>query len=306
MPTLRRAALIYNPTAGRGRHAELLPALIASLRRGGIAVAPHPSQAPGHATALAREASGSLDLVLAYGGDGTVREVAAGLLGTGATLGILPGGTTNVLARAFALPLDPRRAAALLGQLPSRELDVGLAGDEPFLMMISAGLDAHILGRIDPTLKRRFGRGAVVGQGLGDWWRYGYPSLELRTGDRTLAGSFIAICNIPLYGGQFVLAPNALLDDGLLDAVVVQRSGRRGTLRFALDLALARHQERADIAHVQLCEGVLSCPSLAGDPGAATFQIDGDVAAGRLPVEIRVSPHRIPVLAPLPGIRPGA
>lgn len=295
MPRLRRAALLYNPKAGSGRHTQLLPALRANLRRSGIDADPRPTHAPGHATELAREASASFDLVLAYGGDGTVREAAAGLLGTGTPLGILPGGTTNVLARALALPLDPLEAALSFGPLSGRPLDVGLAGDQPFLMMVSAGLDAHVLGRIDPKLKRRLGQGAILSQGVRDWWDYGYPALELRTGDRLLTGSFVSISNIPLYGGRFALAPGALFDDGRLDALVVTRGGRGGTLRFALDLALARHPERDGIVQLQLQEGTLSCPSA---PGGVAFQIDGDVAAASLPVEIRLSPYRLTVLAP--------
>lgn len=296
MPTPRHAALLYNPKAGSGRHAGLLPALLANLRRSGIEASPRPTAAPGHATELAREASASFGLVLAFGGDGTVREAAAGLLGTTTPLGILPGGTTNVLARAFGLPLDPLEAALLLGRLPGRPLDVGLAGEQPFLMMISAGLDAHVLGRIDLKLKRRLGQGAILGQGMRDWWGYGYPLLELRTGGQLLHGAFVSISNIPLYGGRFALAPRALVDDGWLDAVVVTRAGRTGTLSFALDLALARHPEREGIAQLRLQQGTLSCPSV---PEGVAFQIDGDVAAASLPVEIRLSPHRLTVLAPL-------
>ncbi len=301
---MRRAVLIYNPKSGRGHHADLLPALLAALRQGGIAATPHPTAAPGHASGLAREAAGRAELALAFGGDGTVREVACGLLGTGRTLGILPGGTTNVLARALGLPLDPLVAAAEAGRLPVRTLDVGLAGEQPFLMMVSAGIDARILARIDAGWKRRFGQAAIAAQAVRDWWEYDYPELELRCGDRSLAGSFVAVANIPLYAGRFVLAPEARPDDGRLDGVVLHPLGRRANLGFALDLFLARHQERGHVAFLPLREGVLS-----GPPGAA-YQIDGDVGAGCLPVAIGLSPHRLPVLAPAPspgtpGPRPG-
>jgi diacylglycerol kinase family enzyme len=291
---MHRAALIFNPRAGKGRHALLLPALLAALRQAGIAATARPTAAPGHATELARQAAAGGEIVLAFGGDGTVREAAAGLLGSEATLGILPGGTTNVLARALGIPLDPVAAAAGLRGLATRLFDVGLAGSEPFLMMVSAGLDERILALVDPARKRRFGQGAIAAQGLVEWWRYGYPPLALSSGERTVTGSFVAVANIPLYGGRYRLAPDACCDDGHLDALVFQGRGRRATLAFAVDLALARHTGRADVVQLPLREAVLS-----GPPETA-FQIDGDVSAQRLPVAIRLAPEKLKVLAPQP------
>ena len=108
---MRRAALIYNPTAGRQRHAQVLEAILAALRDGGFDVEPVPTGAAGEATELARRlaAEGGAEAVFAFGGDGTVREVAAGLLGSAVALGIMPGGTANVLALALGLPRDPVR-----------------------------------------------------------------------------------------------------------------------------------------------------------------------------------------------------
>src|SRR5690349_4086155 len=139
---MRRIALIDNPKAGQRQHAHLRDAILAALRRGGFDVEDVPTAGPGDATRLAREiaAAGWSDTVLAFGGDGAVREVAEGLLGSEVTLGILPGGTVNLLAQALGLPGDPVAAAAALPSLATRPLDVGLAGESPFLMMVPAGL----------------------------------------------------------------------------------------------------------------------------------------------------------------------
>jgi diacylglycerol kinase (ATP) len=176
---MRRAALIYNPRSGRQRHALVLDAILAALRAGGFDVEPAPTTFAGQAVELARERAREAEVVFAFGGDGTMREVAAGLLGGPAALGVLAGGTANLLARALGIPVDPVAAAGLLGRLPARPLDVGLAGAHPFLMMVSAGLDATLLAGLDTRLKWRFGKAAIACQGLAEWWRYPYPRLRI-------------------------------------------------------------------------------------------------------------------------------
>jgi diacylglycerol kinase (ATP) len=293
-PPPRRAALLYNPAAGRRRHARRLGDLLAALAAAGWTAEPAPTPGPGAATAMARElaASGDVQAVLAFGGDGTVREVAAGLVGSGIALGILPGGTVNLLARALGLPAEPRAAAAALADLAPRPLDVGLAGGTPFLMMVSAGLDGAALAALDGRFKGRLGRSAVAVQGLREWWRYGYPELEVQADGRSLAATFAAVANIPLYGGPFRLVPDARPDDGRLDLLVFQ-GGRASTVRFAWDLLRGAHVHRDDVTILPVQE-----VHLAGPPGAIA-QIDGDPCPEPLPLRIRLAPEKLLVLAPL-------
>ncbi len=152
LPPMRRVALIYNPAAGQQAACAAgasrpcsTPCADGGARRRSCG---RPA-ARGDATGLARAAAAEgFEAVFALGGDGTVREVAAGLLGSGVPLGVLPGGTVNLLARALGLPGDPLAAAALLRPAARpRRLDVGLAGATPFLMMVSAGLDASVLAQ---------------------------------------------------------------------------------------------------------------------------------------------------------------
>lgn len=292
-PAPRRAALLYNPAAGRHRQARLLADLLAILARAGWAAEPAPTAGPGAATAMARElaAAGGVEAVLAFGGDGTVREVAAGLAGTGVALGILPGGTANVLARALGLPAEPRAAAASLGALAPRPIDVGLAGATPFLMMVSAGLDGATLAALDLRWKGRLGRPAIAARALREWWRYPYPELAVAAGGQTLAATFAAVANIPLYGGPFRLLPDARPDDGRLDLLAF-RGGRTETLAFACDLLRGAHVRRRDVTVLPVQE-----VHLAGPPGALA-QIDGDPCPEPLPLRVRLSPEKLLVLAP--------
>lgn len=297
---MRRAALIYNPTSGRQRHAQTLDAIMANLRRGGFDIEPAPTAYPGQAEELARARAetGDFEAVIAYGGDGTAREVAAGLLGTPVALGVLPGGTANLLALALGLPRDPVAAAAVLGETPARPIDVGIAGETPFLMMASAGLDASVLATLDTRLKWRFGKPWIVTHGLLQWWSYRYWPLELIVDGEPLEASFAAVSNIPFYGGPFRLAPQAQPDSGFLELIAFRGTGRLATLSFTLDLLRwSAHAKRKDVIVRRVKE-----VSIGGPEGVAA-QIDGDLCQETLPMRVRLAEDRLSVLAPkAPGL----
>lgn len=291
---MRRASLIYNPRSGRQRHGERLAAILATLREGGFDVEPVPTAFAGQATALARERREDSAVVFSYGGDGTAREVAAGLMGGPAALGVIPGGTANLLALSLGLPGDPVAAAAALRDLPARPFDVGLAGGDPFLMMVSAGLDSHLLASLNTKLKWRFGKPAILGQGLVAWWRYAYPALELIADGERLDATFAAVSNTPYYAGAYRLAPEARPDDGWLELVRFRGTGRGATLGFIRDLLRAVHVRRRDVEVRRVREVTFAAP-----PGAVA-QIDGDVCQERLPFTVRLAAERLLVLMPDP------
>lgn len=290
---MTRSALIYNPTAGRQRHAQVLDPILEALRKGGLDVEPVPTGGPGQATSLARDrAAAGADCVIAFGGDGTVREVAAGILGTDAALGILPGGTVNLLALSLGLPRDPLDAAKLLPRLRPQALDVGLVNEAPFLMMISAGLDSSVLAALDTRLKWRFGKAAIVLQGLQEWWRYPYPRFQILADGEPFEASFVAVANIPFYGGAYALAPGARPHDGQLDLVLFRGRGRLETIAFVADLLRGAHIRRPDVTVRHVREVVFESPA------GAIAQIDGDVCEERLPLTVRIAPQPLRVMAP--------
>lgn len=294
-----QAILIYNPKSGRQVARRVLPAVLQTLRAAGFGVEPAATTGPGDATRLAREAVAdtAIEVAFAMGGDGTLREVARGLLGSEVALGPLPTGTTNVLSLALGLPRDAEGAARVMATCRRRALDVGIAGDEPFLMQVSAGLDAAVMARQDSDAKKRFGKGAVAWTGLRQWWTYDFPRLELRIDGQLEHVSFFAACNIPFYAGAFRMAPAADPGDGHLDLVFFRGTGRAATLGFARDLGLGRHLKRADVETRPINE-----LELAGPPGQYLVQIDGDVLSGSVPLKISLSEERLWVMAPTPPL----
>lgn len=299
------AVLVYNPAAGRHTAARRLPAILDALAGAGYAVRALPTAGPGDATCLAAEAAqgGEVEVAFAMGGDGTLREVAAGLLGSEVALGLLPQGTANVLAIALGVPRDPLAAARAAGGYRLRPFDVGTVtgGDgvaEPFLMMVSAGVDAAVMAAQDPRWKRRLGRAGILVSGLGAFLRYRYPEIVLEVDGRRETGGFFTVSNIPCYGGALRIAPAADPADGRLDLVLHRGRGRAATLGFARDLLLGRHLRRDDVWSKRVEEVTVLGPS-----DLAT-QLDGDVLGRRPPYRIGVRPGVLRVLVPVGDLAP--
>ncbi len=157
-----RAALIYNPQAGRRRHGRTIEGITSALGAA-YEISASPTRGPEDAITLARAAASRGDAaVFAWGGDGTIREVVEGILGSDVVLGVLPGGTFNVVALAVGLPRHPIKAAAALARAKPSPRDVGLIASTPFLMQATAGLDGFLMHHLRADLKARLGKTGVV------------------------------------------------------------------------------------------------------------------------------------------------
>jgi diacylglycerol kinase (ATP) len=289
---MRRAALLFNPRAGRRRGAGALAEISAQLARG-FRVEAVPTRGAEHCRELAtRAAEEGLDAVFALGGDGTLRVAASALAGTATALGPLPGGTTNVVAGALGLPADPVAAARALAHAGAREMDVGRCGDDVFLMQVSGGLDARVMAEVDPRWKRRVGKLAVAAAGLAAWARYEFPLFELEVDGAPAVATGFVVTNLAEYAGAYRIVPQARADDRQLELLLFRGRRRRDALAFALALARGRHLERTDV-ELRPVERV----TLRG-PDPPQLQADGDPFTADPPLEIRLSSRRLRVLAP--------
>ena len=293
---MKSGLLITNPNSGGGRRwSGRLPEMLSILRGGGFSVEVRETERAGHATLLAREAveAGHQQVIFGLGGDGTQRELAAGLLGSKVELAMLPAGTVNVIALAFGLPGDPIKACrAYCGPLSTHLLDVGMCGDTPFLIMVSAGIDAEILHRTAASAKQRWGRLAVATQTAATIPSYRFPLYTLSHEGEKRRGTFIVVSNMHLYGGPVALSPRADPCDEMLDALVFD--GRRlATLSFAIDALMGTHLRREDVATWETVEATLE-----GEQRYSLLQIDGDPLRVTLPVKIALAPEKVVFLAP--------
>lgn len=206
--------VIYNPTAGR-QQAQTLWRVLDVLMQAGMRLQLAETQHAGHATQLARDAAArGAQLVVAAGGDGTIADVANGLMGSGARLGVIPLGTANVLAHELALPFRPHAVAAALAFGRTRLLWPGLArgpaGERLFVQMVGVGLDARVVHRLSLPMKRLLGRSAYVLQTLRELARYDYPVIRMRVDGADMTTASAIVSKGRLYAGRYTLAPAAL------------------------------------------------------------------------------------------------
>ena len=180
-----------------------------------------------------KAAKAGAELVLVWGGDGTVRRCAAELAGTGIALGVLPAGTANLLASNLEIPIDLPGALEVALHGERRALDLGVVNGRRFAVMAGAGFDARMIAAADRGLKDRFGRLAYVWTGL-KAVRGGRVGTEVQIdGKRWFKGraSCVLLGNVPEITGGLVAFENARPDDGRLDVGVVMADGPGEWLR---------------------------------------------------------------------------
>src|SRR5690349_976954 len=151
-----RVLLIVNPASRRA--ARILHKAIEAFEKAGIAHDVMRTEAPGHATTLAKTHGHKYSAVFTLGGDGTVMEVLSALAHQGLPIGVLAGGTANVVARTLGIPLNPLRAVPALLSGDEAKLDLGRLGDgRRFAIGVGVGLDATMIAEAPARVKKRFG-----------------------------------------------------------------------------------------------------------------------------------------------------
>jgi diacylglycerol kinase (ATP) len=272
---MKRGLLIYNPSAGqRNRRAQMV-ALIDRMRENGLELLNAPTEGPGHATEIVQAFLGQgLDVVAACGGDGTVSEVACGLVGSSVPLAVLPGGTSNVLARELSIPLTVSGAAELLLHGKPRPVRVLLANERPFLLWAGVGLDARIMGHMSVFWKRWLGRTGIFFTVAPEFFGYEFPRLQVTADGEAHEATFAVVCHVRRYAGEWVIAPEASLDSEEMDVLLFSGRDRWKFLSLFRQLQLGKsgHLERG-IARVVRCRQV-EIRSLEEYP--VEVQLDGD------------------------------
>lgn len=292
----RRLLVIYNPTAGSGRlgwrKRARLEAYLDLLEDSGCAVEFRPTTQRGDAEAFARAGHAEqYDAVVAAGGDGTIGEVANGLPDHAAPLGIFPLGTANVLAMEIGLPLDPPAVVQTLLHGPAARVWPGFVNDRLFTIMAGIGFDAHVVAHLPSELKRVLGKGAYVIETLRQMVAYRVPRYRLIIDGREYDCASAVIAKGHFYGGKFVCAPNARLDDPAFEVCLFSMSGRIGAARATAALTLGLLQKLPEIELVRGREVEILGPE--GEP----VQADGDIAAF-LPARTRIGGRAIALIVP--------
>ena len=291
----RHMMAIFNPASGGGQFKRDLPLIVGSLRTLGWAVVERPTESEGHATVLAREAlEEGVDRVVVIGGDGTVNEALNGLAGSDVPLAVVPTGTINVLALELGIPLDPPDAVRVAAEADPTRIDLGLAGERYFALMAGVGLDADVVARVRPAMKRALKEMAFVLQGLTTYLTTQHPLVRLESEDRCTEGYFVVLGNARNYGGSFGITPLADMRDGLLDVVVLKDMGLFSVAHYWLAALLSAHLQHPKVEYFRTASARLT---IAEGDAPVLVQTDGEVA-GQLPLECRVVPRALRVVTP--------
>jgi YegS/Rv2252/BmrU family lipid kinase len=250
-----RACLITNPRSGRGGIdlSSVLPVLAAHNWQVTVRQKLH----GGEATKLAREAAADgYDIVVACGGDGTVRQIVDGLVGTDVAVGVLPGGTVNLWARELGVSTDLEQAALQLIDAQRRRVDVGRVTingrrGRHFLLMAGLGFDGAVIARVSKPLKNRIGTLAVGLAALEALPSFKPVEVRVDFDGTHWEGrlSQIVVANTRRYGGFTSFTPDAYVDDGLLDVCLIAAAG---TLRGGRQLASLVLRGRPNPASAEL------------------------------------------------------
>ena len=292
----RRLLVIHNPTAGRraqGRFARWH----AALGRLGAAVTLARTEGPRHAIELARAADpAKFDAVAVAGGDGTINDAVNGLAHSSLPLALLPLGTANVLANELALPRDLEALAKIATFAPARLIYPGEILSEGqneawrFLLMAGIGFDAEVVAHLDLGLKRKLGKGAYAIESLRQLGRHQRRLFAAKLDGKEIAPASLVIARAHFYGGRFVLAPAARLDEAKLYAVIFPGASRWAALRYMAAVVTGTLQRQCDVK-VETAQSI----EIAG-PVGAPVQVDGDVRM-QLPVRIGLASTPLAIIA---------
>jgi YegS/Rv2252/BmrU family lipid kinase len=291
---MRAFTAIVNPAAGGSASASCLMPLGRLLRDAGAELDVEYSRGMEHAADVARSAAGAGRVVLGVGGDGMVGCVGGALAamgaGTDALFGIVPAGRGNDFARQLGVPSDPERLAPLLLEGEPRAVDAIDANGTAVLGSVYAGVDAVANDNANRTRLLR-GSAAYYFGALRAilTWRHAVDGEEHRR-----EGYTVVAANSGYYGFGKHIAPDARVDDGLLDVVLIRKAPR--TLFFSVmrELEAGTHVRRPE---VEVMRGREVRIELAGAGRTLPYGADGELP-GVLPVTARVLPGALRVLAP--------
>jgi YegS/Rv2252/BmrU family lipid kinase len=251
-----------------------------------------PTTGPCDATRLAREVvANGADLVLVLGGDGTVNEALNGMVHSDVAMGILPGGTANVLAMELGLGSNLDRAVERLAQCATRRISVGKVTGEStrhFLAMGGAGLDAKIVYDINPKFKARAGKVAYWVTGFGHAAQ-SVGQFEARVNGDVYHCGFALASRVRNYGGDLEIATGASLCRDDFEIILFEGSNPLRYLWYMLGVSMKRVKSMPGVhaVHAKRVEFT----------GGVHLQVDGEYA-GRLPASIEIVPAALTLLVP--------
>jgi len=284
--------IIVNPVSGRGHDPGFVRDLVRHLSLRAFAVDVTRVTRPDDARNLARETPDDARCVVSIGGDGTHREVLSGLVARPVPVCIVPSGTENVLGRTFRLTGTLRETTALIQHGRPVGVDVGLAGERPFIMFSGVGFDAEVTRDVHRRRRGPIIRAAYYAPIMRKLWHYGFPPISVTVDGRLLTddAGVVFVANTPLYADRLRFAPGARGDDGVLDVVCFRTRSRWQMVMHYLRVWRGTH-----LAHPLVASGQGRRIEVRCRQRDLPVQTDGDVVAST-PLVYTVRPRAVRLL----------
>jgi len=301
---------VLNPTAGRGGR-RLTDKVAALLRAKGVDVELRQTQVRGDAERLARAAAardpalagGKVRVIAVAGGDGTINEVANGILGSDIPIAVIPSGTANVLAHEIGMKARADRIVDTILNGKSITCWPGTLDGRCFVAMVGAGFDARTVAAVSSGIKQWIGKGAYGLAGLPVFFQANAPLYRVIADNQSFDAAWVVVSKTQYYAGRYVIAPGASLTEPTLRVFLLEEPGRLALLRTLLGIAMGRVEKTRGVRLMD-CKSVkisrLNGSSEGADSAPDPIEADGDLA-GTLPAEIAVAPKNVKILTPSDG-----
>lgn len=217
----KQALFIINPKSGTGKQENFLEVLSQNFDNSKYTFDTVYTEYGGHATILSQNACNKYNLVVAVGGDGTVNEVARGLIGSNSTMGIVPVGSGNGLARHLGLPMRVKEAIEIINEGKTQIIDTATINGEHFVNVAGIGFDAHIAHLYAKTKKR--GPIPYVKMATQEFQKYQSKKFQVIIEGQTydIKAFLISFANSSQFGNNAYISPHAIINDGLLDVCLM-------------------------------------------------------------------------------------
>ncbi len=290
----KKVCFIINPVSGTGSWKGIEQDIMAYIDPS-FRIVVYYTEYAGHAIELANDAAATCDVVVAVGGDGLMNEVARGIMGTKAALGIVPAGSGNALARHLHIPLTHKGAIECINKMHIVTIDTATMNDEDFFAVCGTGYDALVANKFAESTKRGFF--TYLSLSVKNYFSYKPAEYDITVDGKTVREEafLISIANSSQYGNNATIAPGASTKDGVLDVCILKPF----SLLISPILAVRLFNKTLDNSpYMKVIRGKSISIKNANGNEPLCIHYDGEAAGTASEMHVEIAPMTLKVVVP--------